>query len=497
MQLGSDPCPSMADTSLLVSDGSENRVPKYVLASVCSWFGSVALGTVIGYTANTIPSLKESGSHVKVDDNDISWLGSLMALGGVLGSIFAGISLNNHLIYVSINLCHILCFAPKGSSIEYIGRKGTLILTSIPFIFGWLLMAYSGNLESVTALLIGRFITGLCCGLVSLSAPVYITETANPSKRGFLGSGFQLSVTIGVLLTFITGKYVSWAYCALINSIFPIILMIGMCFMPETPYWLIKRGRISEATEANLFLHGLEGAQLMNLDISVSSVNSDGLQTEDKSIRLSEFKKKNVYKPILLSLSLMFFQQFSGVNALIFYTTSIFNSSGSSALDATDATIIVGAVQVLATFAACLLTDRAGRRLLLIISSLGCGLSILLLSIYHFIQDSKGDGFVQNFDWIPIVSLISFMITFSLGLGPLAWLLMGELLPAHVKSVASGLCSSFNWMCAFLVTKFFNNLKNELNDSGTYLFFAIICLYLCSFCRMFITRNKRKIVNRN
>ncbi len=353
------------------------------------------------------------------------------------------------------------------------GRKGTLLFTSIPFVFGWLLMAYAGRMESAVVLLMGRFITGFCCGLISLSAPVYIAETANPSKRGFLGSGFQLSVTLGIVFTYLTGKYVSWAYLALISCIYPIMLLISMTLMPETPYWLIKKARISEATEANLFLHGSNGAQNIEVDTSVPSIDSDGLQTGTNKLNLSEFMKPHIRKPILLSLSLMFFQQFSGVNAIIFYTTTIFESAGSQAISPNDATILVGFVQVVATFGACLLTDKAGRRMLLVISGIGCGLSLVLMSVFYFVS-SFSDTFKSTYGWIPIIALISFIIAFSLGMGPIPWLLMGELLPAHVKSIASGLSSSFNWMCAFLITFFFSYLISGLRDSGTYLLFAII-----------------------
>ncbi|XP_054167411.1 facilitated trehalose transporter Tret1-like [Oppia nitens] len=457
----------MADTSLLIS--SESRYAKYMIASFSSWFGSLALGTVVGYTANAIPSVQSEGSHVKLSTNQISWLGSLMALGAVLGSICAG------------------------SLIEYIGRKGTLIMTSIPFVFGWLLMAYAGRMESPSAILIGRFITGYCCGLISLTAPVYIAETADPSKRGFLGSGFQLSICVGVLISFIAGKYVSWAYLCIISSIFPIIMLIMMCLMPETPYWLIKRGRISEATEANIFLHGLDSSQQMNAEVSINTVSTDGTTTEEnKSSVFLEFKRRHVIKPFLLVLALMFFQQSSGVNALIFYTTYIFKSSGSHSLDASDATILVGAVQVVAAFAACLLTDRAGRKPLILLSSVGCGLSLLLLSIYHFLCDAKGSEFQKLYGWIPVVALITFMVAFSLGLGPIPWLLMSELLPANVKSVASGLCSSYNWLFAFIITKLFHTLIDTLLESGTYLLFSILCFCCTVFVALLLPETKGK-----
>ena len=346
-------------------------------------------------------------------------------------------------------------------------------------------MAYAGRLESPVILLIGRFITGFCCGLVSLSAPVYIAETAIPSKRGFLGAGFQLSVTIGVVIAFILGKYMSWAWLAVTCCLFPLLLLFGMCLMPETPYWLIKRGRISEATDAHLFLHGLDATQ--NVE---SSTNSDG-QPEEYSLSL-EFRKRHVLMPIMVTLSLMYFQQLSGVNAMIFYTTSIFQSSGSSSLDPADATIIVGTVQAVATFVACLLIDRAGRRPLMIVSSLGCGLSILFLSVFHFVGDHQGEQFTSKYAWVPIFSLISFMIAFSFGLGPVPWLLMGELLPSHVKNIASGLCASFNWLCAFLITKLFHSMIDRLHESGTYLMLSFICFKCCVFVIFLLPETKGK-----
>ncbi|CAG2175007.1 unnamed protein product [Oppiella nova] len=465
----------MADTSLLIMEESSrfSRIPKYMIAAISSWFGSLALGTVVGYTANASPSLQAPGSHVHLSTDQLSWLGSLMALGAVFGSVCAG------------------------SSIEYIGRKGTLIMTSVPFVLGWLLMAYAGRLESASSLLIGRLITGFCCGLVSLTAPVYIAETADPSARGFLGSGFQLSICVGVLISFIAGKYVSWAYLAVISSLFPIILLALMCLMPETPYWLIKRGRISDATDANVFLHGLDVAQHTVVEQSVGgsvvSSTGDSVPAIDTSLKLREFRKAHVMKPLVLTLALMLFQQTSGVNALLFFTTDIFAQSGSHSLAAADATILVGVVQVVAALAACLLTDRAGRKLLLVVSSIGCGLSMLSLSVYHFLSDAnEGQEVKQEFSWVPVVALISFMVTFSLGLGPIPWLLMGELLPSHVRSVASGLCSSYNWLMAFLITKLFHTLLDCLHESGTYLLFSVLCFTCTLFVVFFLPETKGK-----
>ena len=351
-------------------------------------------------------------------------------------------------------------------------------------------MTYSGNFSSTLMLFIGRFITGFSTGLVSMTAPVYIAETAPPSKRGFLGSGFQLAVTIGIFLTYFIGKYIAWSWLAGQSCLYPTAMLIAMLFMPESPTWLVKKGRISDATEALLFLHGHQGS---NSEISITpSIVSDGLSTEESNSNLKwksffvEFTKPNIYKPIFLSLALMFFQQFSGVNAFIMYTTDIFKSNKSSSLDPIDGTIIVGGIQVIATFVACFLTDRAGRRALLMISGGGCVVGLLIYILFIYVNQLKIYG------WLPVLSLVVFITAFSLGQGPIPWLMMSELLPAHVKGPASGITSSFNWLCAFIVTKNFDLIEHMMGDGGVYILFASFMTIGCIFVGVFLPETKGK-----
>lgn len=171
---------------------------------------------------------------------------------------------------------------------------------------------------------------------------------------------------------------------------------------------------------------------------------------------------------------LMFFQQFSGINAVIFFVVDIFEMAGSS-LDPSDCSIIVGVVQVLMTFAAAALVERAGRKLLLVQSSAVMCICLTTLGIYFNLKSSGRD--VSSFGWIPLLSVVFFIISFSLGYGPIPWMMMGELLAPEVKGVASSLVVLFNWISVFIVTKTFPVLNKSLGSDFTFWIFAVIMAF--------------------
>lgn len=176
-------------------------------------------------------------------------------------------------------------------------------------------------------------------------------------------------------------------------------------------------------------------------------------------------------KGFIISIMLMFFQQFSGINAVIFFTVDIFKMAGSS-LDPNYCSIIVGVVQVLMTFASAALVERAGRKILLIQSSAVMCLCLTVLGIYFNVKDAGKD--VSSYGLIPLVSLVLFIISFSLGYGPIPWMMMGELLAPEVKGVASSIVVLFNWTAVFIVTKTFPILMESVGKDFTFWIFGVV-----------------------
>jgi len=175
-------------------------------------------------------------------------------------------------------------------------------------------------------------------------------------------------------------------------------------------------------------------------------------------------------KALIIALGLMLFQQLSGINAVIFYTAKIFQAAGSS-LDSNVCAIIVGVVQVVTTYVATLLVDRAGRRILLLISSVVMCLCLVILGVY-FNWKEQDEASVANIGWLPLISVNLFIVMFSCGFGPLPWMMMSELFPTNIKGLASGLAVTLNWTLAFVVTRTFASLIEQLQSSGTFWLFG-------------------------
>lgn len=172
-----------------------------------------------------------------------------------------------------------------------------------------------------------------------------------------------------------------------------------------------------------------------------------------------------------MSVALMFFQQFSGINAVIFYTVPIFKSAGST-MDANVSAITVAVVQVVVTVVAAMLVERAGRKILLLQSSAVMGMCLAMLGVFFHLKDGGTD--VSGIGWLPLVSLVMFIVSFSLGYGPIPWMMMGELLAPEVKGIATSLVVLFNWTAVFIVTKSFAWMVGSLGSAVTFWIFGVV-----------------------
>lgn len=435
---------------------------KYCDVSVC--LGSVATGAVLGWTSNISKEMKNREyNDLEIDDDSLGWIGSFATLGAM-----------------------VMCF-PIGILCDKLGRKIAMLLLTIPFVIGWLLIIFA---SSVTMIYIGRFITGMAGGAFCVSAPMYTSEIAEKDIRGALGSYFQLLLTVGILFAYIMGLAVPPKTYTIVLSIIPLVFFVAFLFQPETPVYRMKQKRETEAREALIRLRGTAydvDAELRDIKLAIEA------EERNKVSFFDSMKKRSTIRASIICFSLMFFQQASGVNAVIFYTSSIFESSGSD-LNPKVATIIVGVIQSVSTFVASLIVDKLGRRILLLGSDLFMAIAGILLGVFFTLQERHilDEEAIKAIGFLPIVALSIFMVVFSLGFGPIPWMISSELFPAEIKSTAISAAGTFNWFIAFLITKFYLNLKLALGGDTTFYIFSLISILGTIFVFFVVPETKGK-----
>uniref|UniRef100_A0A8C5KBT6 Solute carrier family 2, facilitated glucose transporter member 8 n=1 Tax=Jaculus jaculus TaxID=51337 RepID=A0A8C5KBT6_JACJA len=411
------------------------RGRRVFLAAFAAALGPLSFGFALGYSSPAIPSLRRAASPaLRLSDSAASWFGAIVTLGAAAGGVLGG------------------------WLVDRAGRKLSLLLCSVPFVTGFAVITAAQN---VWMLLGGRLLTGLACGVASLVAPVYISEIAYPAVRGLLGSCVQLMVVTGILLAYLAGWVVEWRWLAVLGCVAPTLMLLLMCNMPETPRFLLTQHKRQEAMEALQFLWGSE-----------QGWEEPHMEVEQQDFQLALLRYPGIYKPFIIGISLMAFQQLSGVNAIMFYAETIFEEAKFK--DSSLASVTVGVIQVLFTAVAALIMDRAGRRLLLVLSGVVMVFSMSAFGTY-FKLTQGGPSNSSHADllapisakpvdvnvglaWLAVGSMCLFIAGFAVGWGPIPWLLMSEIFPLHVKGVATGVCVLTNWLMAFLVTKEFSSI---------------------------------------
>lgn len=349
---------------------------------------------------------------------------------------------------------------------------------SILMLLGWLLIAYATALSFIYA---GRFINGICVGLICVVTPMYIVEVAPPNIRGNIGCRFQLFICIGIIVVSFLGKYFNWNWVAICASAITILAPLFMLFMPESPCWLMKKEKHSEAASAIRFLYGSKW------EVSREFVQENCSESQN-NLKI-DITEPTVYKPALLSVLLMFFQQFSGSNAILYYTVSIFKEAKTS-LDPSIDNILVAFVMFLFTLLSSLFIDRVGRKISLIISGLITCVSLNAFSTYLLLS-RHNSSLKESYGWIPLLCILVYIAAFSVGLGPIPWLMMSEMSPTHARSLICGVGTAFSWLFVFIITKSFIDFEFLVQDYGAYWIYSFFCLLLCFFT-VFLPETKGK-----
>jgi sugar porter (SP) family MFS transporter len=354
-----------------------------------------------------------------------------------------------------------------GRLADLFGRRTLLIATALIFAAGAVVCAAA---VSPAMLIVGRIIVGIGIGLSSGTVPVYISEVAPPDARGWTVSLFQLAITLGILLAYVVdyafARIQGWRWMFGIALVPAAIFGCGMIFLPESPRWLAKRGRYEAARRILSRIRGTADveAELQEIRQSVEQAKQQGT--------LRDLLEPSLRPALIVGIGLAIFQQVTGINTVIYYAPMIVQSAGiPSASGAILTTAGIGLVNVLMTIVSMWLIDRVGRRPLLLT---GIGGMIVTLGVLGWaFHGAPPRGLLS---WVAVISIMVYVASFAISLGPIFWLLISEIYPLKVRSSSEGVAATFNWLANLVVTLTFLTLVQTAGASRTfwlYGFFAI------------------------
>ncbi|XP_022172838.1 facilitated trehalose transporter Tret1-like [Myzus persicae] len=426
---------------------------------IAATIGPFAVGTVLAWMSPALPMLLSADSKIKMTADQGSWVGSLIAIGAIFGSI------------------------PAGRTADLIGRKPVIAFLSLPFIISWSMIYFA---TEVWHLYVARLIAGTCLGGITATVPMYIGEIAEKSIRGELTSFVQVNVTLGILYVYSIGPFVNYAGLAIMCGILPAIwFVLVLLVVPESPTYLWRSGKRKEAEDVLIILRGKD----YDTSDELAALQKD-LEEKKPNSKLSEMiKSKPTLRAAFTVLGLLGFLSCSGINVVIFYAESIFKGSNSM-ISPKACSIVIGVLQVVFTFASSQLVDRAGRRVLLLISDSVMAMCLGSLAFYFYQQERGVD--VSAFSLVPLISLGIYISTFALGFGPIPGVMIGELFSPEFKGLAIGIVCVLASLIEFCVVKSYHTLLNHYNRGVTFGFFACCCVVGTCFVFFLVPETKNK-----
>lgn len=391
------------------------------------------------------------------------------------------LSVFEHGLTISIALIGTVIGSMLGSRpSDHFGRKNTLYMVAFAYLISSLGTALADNWH---IFLFFRFLGGLGVGTSSVTAPIYISEVSPADRRGRLVGLFQFNVVLGILISYLSNYLISqggessWRWMLGVQAAPSLLFMILIRFIPESPRWLIlKKGASDQALEILRIINPLNCEQELR-----SIENSKLSHTSAPETRLFSRQYK---APVILAVLFAFFNQVSGINAIIYYAPRIFEMAGLGAHSSLLSTVGIGAINFAFTLMAINFIDKVGRRVLMLIGSVGLIGSLFLVAVTF--NSGQFSGFA-----IPIYVMV-FIAFFAFSQGAVIWVFISEIFPNQVRAKGQTLGSSTHWIMAALIAFSFPYLAEKLGGAVTFYFFGSMMVLQLIFVWRFMPETKGK-----
>lgn len=412
-----------------------------LFVSVSAAVAGLLFGLDIGVIAGALPFITD---HFSLGSRAQEWVVSSMMLGAALGALFNG--------WLSSRL----------------GRKYSLLAGAILFILGSLGSAFATSLE---ILLISRVVLGVAVGIASYTAPLYLSEMASENVRGKMISLYQLMVTLGILLAFLSDTALSysgnWRAMLGVLALPAIALLIMVIFLPNSPRWLAAKGKHIEAEEVLRMLRDTSEKARQELhDIRESLKVKQGGWSLFKANR-------NVRRAVFLGMLLQAMQQFTGMNIIMYYAPKIFEMAGfASTEQQMIATVVVGLTFMLATFIAVFTVDKAGRK-----PALKIGFSVMAtgtLVLGYCLMQVNGGEISRGISWLSVGMTMMCIAGYAMSAAPVVWILCSEIQPLKCRDFGVTCSTTTNWVSNMIIGATFLTLIDSVGAAGTFWIYTLL-----------------------
>ncbi len=391
-----------------------------------------------------------------ISDNVLEWIVSSMMFGAAIGALGAS--------WLALRL----------------GRRYALILAAAMFVIGSLLCAMAGSPQ---ALIVARIILGLAIGVAAFTAPMYLAEVSSEHSRGAMISTYQLMITIGILVAFLSDTAFSysgnWRWMLGIIAIPGALFLLGVTALPDSPRWLVLRGRKDEAAAVLRRLRGNDE----HVDQELADIE-DQLRVPQRGWHLF-LENPNFRRSVGLGVLLQIMQQVTGINVVMYYAPRIFQAMGYATHAQMWFTAAVGLTNVLATFIAIGFVDRLGRKPIMYI---GCVVMALGLGVVGTLMHIGITTHAQQM--FAIAMLLTFIVGFAMSAGPLVWTICSEIQPLKGRDFGIGFSTVTNWVANMIVGATFLSLLNGIGNAATFWLYAAMNLIFLLIVWLFVPETK-------
>jgi SP family galactose:H+ symporter-like MFS transporter len=375
----------------------------------------------------------------------------------------------------------------SGRVSDRIGRRRTLGALALTFAAG---IAFAALATGYWMVLLGRIVMGVGVGGVSAVVPTYLSEMSPPQIRGRMLTLNQLLITVGLLAAYLVNLVFAgsedWRAMFWVGAVPALALALGMLWVPESPAWLLAKGRVGEAKAEIASVAGDEGADraialFQRQDAARWRTQANGQGPERKGWRV--LASAHLRPAVVVGVTLAALQQFAGINTIIYYAPTIMQDTGLSASNSIFYSVAIGVINLAMTLVSIRLVDRVGRRPLLMVSLAGMLGSLLLLGL-SFVADLSSV--------ITLVCILLYIVAFAIGMGPVFWVLLGEIFPPRERAEGIAAGSTVNWLANFVVSLVFLPLIGWIGTGQTFWLFAVVCTFALWFVQRYVPETREQ-----